>query len=289
MDAHANPQAVLVMGLPLDLGGNPGASLGCHRLLTAFRVMFASLGTTQAPDRWRPWAEHARVQALPYRLDHTYATWAAETGAAAVRALRAKEFPVLLGGNHLAVGAAYASLAEEIDDLYIVSLDAHYDIGDGTPAQELSHANFWSHVIPKPLLGRVRWIGPRRKPPADELHLSAVQASEWRSLGAETIVDSLGLSGKQVVLDIDLDVLDASVFPAAVSRTPAGPDVLELLALVSVIARRCQVRAVGVTEYNGLLDDALCTCEAVARAVTLHALDAILPAKPRADDGPTRS
>jgi arginase family enzyme len=280
MSAQVCVQGLRVMGVPLDIGGNPGAGLGATRLLRVFHRRFERLRTGDCPERWRGWADRADIRDVAYTLDTNFETWRARVDDEVQDALASDLFPSFVGGNHLAVGTAMVSLLEAIPDAVVVSLDAHFDldpVGGATGAMD--HSNFWSRLLDRPG-SRVRWIGSRGDPPATEPGVLHVSAARLRERGIERAVEDLGVRDRPVLLDIDLDVLDPSTFPALVSRAAGGPDWLEVSGLIRHLARTARIQAIGISEYNPLLDDRFDTCLGSAADLLLHALDAVLPKSP---------
>jgi len=269
-----------VFGLPLDLGGNPGSSLGAGRLLRVFQQRFGRLRTGDCPGRWRYWSDHAEVAELAYTLESTFETWRTIVDREVRDALREGRFPAFFGGNHLAVGTAMSSVLDVIPDAVVVSLDAHFDLGPADRSTTaMDHSNFWPWLVRRPE-DQVCWAGTRGDPPDGYDHVRHVSAARLRERGIEWAVEELDVLGRQVLLDIDLDVLDPSAFPALVSRTAGGPDWLEVSGLVRRLARVARVRAFGLSEYNALLDDGLDSCLTSASDLALQVLDAVLPEVP---------
>lgn len=277
---RASYRGLRVFALPFDLGGNPGASLGAEALARVLSRRFELLDRGTAPARWRPWAGHTGVELRPYGVEDVFADWASELGRDAEVAIEASVLPVFVGGNHLAVCAAWHALARLMPKVLFVTLDAHHDLGGGTPPGIPRHSDHWLTVFGADPVERVRWAGTRGLPPEGFGDVRSICAREWRERGAAGVVERLGLAGREVVLDIDLDVLDPSVFPALVSREPGGLGWLEVAELIRAVSNTCPVRAIGMSEYNPLLDDRLDTCLDSAFRLLLEALDAALPAAP---------
>jgi agmatinase len=200
------------------------------------------------------------------------------------RALADGAFPVLVGGNHLSLAPAFGALLAHDASLQIISLDAHHDLGPAAPGTPRDHGNFWVTAFDEPMLDRIAWVGARRPPLQEAGTVRWVSAAEWRQQGPDAVLSRLDIRGAQVILDVDLDVLDGSSFPATVSRRAGGPDWLEVASLISTIASECTVRAVGISEYNSLLDDAQRGSLNSAGDLLLHTLNAVLPPAPAPND-----
>lgn len=77
----------------------------------------------------------------------------------------------------------------------------------------------------------------------DDPHATGTRAATW--------ADRLD---RPMWLHVDLDVLDPSVFPAVTYPQPAGPDLNQLAALLSPLARSPALRGVSVADFRPDLD-----------------------------------
>jgi len=260
MSSDSSFTAVAVVSLPFDLGGNPGSSLGAERVARVFEQRFGHLERDPASARWADWAGRAGVRRHPYGLDDTWSRWAERVERDTAELVRTGVLPVLVGGNHAALAPAYAAVFDAHPGLRVVSLDAHFDRElDPDGPRERSHANFWDWAVPRDLAAAVCWAGVRPASPPPRESVTYVTSLGWARLTPEEVVARLGVAGRPIVIDLDLDVIDASAFPATVSRAAGGPSWCEVACLVEVLARSCNVCAVGFSEYNPLLDDPLTT------------------------------
>src|SRR5438874_597316 len=98
------------------------------------------------PTRSRAYQRHVRVEELELTTLPDVATWREQAAASARRALRAGDFLLWLGGNHLSALPVYEELAG-LGDALVVQFDAHLDLYNLSGVTEtLSHGNFLRHA-----------------------------------------------------------------------------------------------------------------------------------------------
>lgn len=176
--------------------------------------------------------------------------------------------PVFIGGDHAVSFPLVDCYLRHYPDLVLLHLDAHNDLFY-TEQVEFNHAGPIHGLLAHSGLGKVlsmglRTVGDPRTGPFRRMQASGVLEQRVRlySLGAlkrwlqdpnafaAHLREAIGV-GTPCYLTIDLDVLSADCIAGQLS-TPAGPglDWHELLDLVVLLLRHCEVIACDVVEFN---------------------------------------
>src|SRR3954447_674092 len=104
---------------PFALFGSPGAAQGAELLADALREMLDDNRREQRPTRSRAYQPHVRVKELPFAELPDYAAWRDRARKAARQALKAGDFLLWVGGNHLSVLPVYEELGTATDTLVV--------------------------------------------------------------------------------------------------------------------------------------------------------------------------
>jgi agmatinase len=173
------------------------------------------------------------------------------------RVVRAKKFPVLLGGEHsITLGAARA-LKKKVPRISFLQLDAHADLRASYEGTPFSHACIGRRLAE---LGPLVQVGIRSLTREENLYIKrgAVKTFFWHRLEEiphweEEVLRSLA---QEVYVTIDLDVLDPAIMPATGTPEPGGLSWKALTALLRRVAREKTVvgfDAVELTPIPGLV------------------------------------
>jgi arginase family enzyme len=219
---------------PFDLFGSAGAARGVELLADALRELRADNKRERVPTRARAYEGKLDIREVSFKKLEDYQTWRHRGRQAVRRVLDKGDFLFWLTGNHLGTLPVYDELGA---DTLVVQFDAHldvYNLSDCTP--ELSHGNFLLHCAGP--LPRLLNIGNRELLLPEEYvgkyYRGAIPAESL----AVNVQPALGLlrqaskAAKRVVIDIDCDVLDPSVFPAVTQPSPFGLGGQQLLQLI---------------------------------------------------------
>ena len=122
-----SPPRTLAVFLPFALFGSPGTQQGAELLADALREMLADNRRERRPTRSRSYQPHVRVRELPFATPADYAAWLPRARRTARQALKAGDFLLWVGGNHLSVLPVYEELGAAGDTL-VVQFDAHLDL-----------------------------------------------------------------------------------------------------------------------------------------------------------------
>jgi formiminoglutamase len=93
---------------------------------------------------------------------------------------------------------------------------------------------------------------------AEDNGITVIDRAMMRSQSIEKIVsESLaiaGANGREIYVDVDVDVCDRSVAPACPASIPGGITADELRNAVRLVAKDHRVRAIDITEIDAALD-----------------------------------
>jgi agmatinase len=167
------------------------------------------------------------------------------------RAVRARKFPVLIGGEHsISLGAARV-LKKKHPRVSFLQLDAHADLRESYQGTSFSHACVGRQLS---RLGPLVQVGIRSLTREESLYIKKgkVKTFFWHGLAnnpswEEEVVQSLS---PEVYVTIDLDVLDPAVMPATGTPEPGGLNWKSLTGLLRRVAREKKVVGFDVVELT---------------------------------------
>jgi agmatinase len=135
---------------------------------------------------------------------------------------------IMLGGEHLATLPAIEATLEAYPDLCVIHLDAHADLRDEYLGVSLSHATVMRRIWERVGDGRIWQFGIRS---GERFEFEfARKHNRLTSFVLDGIEDSLPDIGERpVYLTLDLDVLDASVFPGTGTPEHGGVSFKDLI------------------------------------------------------------
>ena len=228
-----------VIVCPFALFGSPGTQAGAELLADALREMLDDVRREKRPTRGRAYQRHVQIEELDFGTIEDVAAWRERAAEAARKALKAGDFLVWLGGNHLSVLPVYEELGT-LENALVVQLDAHldlYNLSDSPP--ELNHGNFLRHTAgPLPALvnvGHCDLFLPAKA--IREYYMETFAASEL-AIDSEPAVHALreaAVSARRVFVDIDCDVFDPAYFPALADPLPFGLSPAVVLRLIEAV------------------------------------------------------
>lgn len=173
------------------------------------------------------------------------------------------QLTLVAGGNNAVTRPAVHALEVALDQIGLITLDAHFDmrdtsqgLGNGNPVRALREDGLPGHNIAQ--LGLASFANSKAM--HDDAiaggHL-VVTISEVRRRGVEEALSAaLGhLAHCQAILvDCDIDVIDRSQLPAAPGARPGGMAVEDFFAAVRRLAAEPRVRIIDLTEWDPPLD-----------------------------------
>ena len=279
-----NHPTLRLIGAPTDIGaGTRGASMGPEALraanlveaLTARGLDVVDGGNLGGPPN--PWLPpHEGYRHLPEVL-----AWNVAVRDAMTHALRAGEFPMLLGGDHcLAIGsiAAVAGHCRRTGKrLRVLWLDAHADFNTsaitpsgnihGMPVATLFGFGAGALVNladPAPALSRdeLVQIGIRSVDEDEKrfVHEQGLEVFDMRSIdemGMRTVMQQ-ALHGvdddTHIHVSFDVDFLDAELAPGVGTAVPGGPTYREAHLCMEMTADTGRLASLDIMELNPALD-----------------------------------
>lgn len=198
----------------------------------------------------------------------------------AVAQLRA-ELVIALGGDNAAtVPTALGRWGSEIESAGLITLDAHYDLRDGTsngsPVRRLLEAGLdGSRVVQigiEPLANSLAYAERAR-----EAGITVITRDELRSRSMDEVMaqalEIAGAAGGPIHVDLDVDVCDRSVTPGCPASVPGGVSAIELRTAARLAAAHPAVSSIDLVEVDAAADApdertvrlvALCVLEAIA-------------------------
>jgi len=180
----------------------------------------------------------------------------------AVAAQAHRALTVLIGGNNAVTRPGVHGLG--LDRVGLLTLDAHFDLRDTD--QGLTNGNPVQALLDDGLDGRrISQIGLapfantlRAHEKANGAGIAVFTAADCRREGMAAIVarelDRLAALCDAVYVDVDIDVIDRSQWPASPGARPGGVPLQEVLEATRVIGAHSAVRAVDLTEYDPSLE-----------------------------------
>jgi agmatinase len=207
---------------PFDQLGGAGTGAGAQLLGDAVREILDDTAEETRPCRADCLRGKVEVREFAFDTLAKLADWR-KTGRGAVRkALKAGEFLVWLGGNHLSV----LPVLEELRDTLVVQFDAHLDVYSfHDNIKELSHGNFLKHLDgPRPRLVNVGHRDLFLTPKEVAGTFEAVYSSVDVATDLDRVVSELRAraAGSKVWIDLDCDALDPAAMPAVQQPLPFG-------------------------------------------------------------------
>ena len=171
--------------------------------------------------------------------------------------IKAGKFPVILGGEHSISIGPVAALKENIEDLSVLYLDAHYDLRDELNGSKFNHgcaARRISEIAP------VVEVGTRSLSKEEKEFLNGLsQPPRVTVLNVYDILDDAlwkdrvsRLLSKNVYISIDLDVFDPALMPSVGTPEPGGIGWYEVLELMYTVIMDKNIVGMDVVELRPL-------------------------------------
>lgn len=170
---------------------------------------------------------------------------------------------LVIGGNNAVTRPAALALGLPLDEVGLITLDAHLDMRDLD--QGLSNGNPVRALMKDGLPGKnIAQVGLASFANSAKMHRDALDAGnlvvsmdEVRRDGIRAAIDRAidhVSSCEAVVVDCDIDVIDRSQMPGAPGARPGGMDVADFFWAVRALAGEPRVRVIDLTEWDPPLD-----------------------------------
>ena len=171
----------------------------------------------------------------------------------------------VIGGDHNITFPVVKALKENIEDFWVVHLDAHLDTRDTYRGNKFTHASVMRRVLEIVGENRVISVGYRSYAQGEEI-IPQYSAPFKVFEPLKKFIDEL--NPEKVYLTLDLDVLDPSVFPAVSNPEPGGISFRELME--SILLLKGRLVGFDMVEFNPLAFQG--TYPAVTAALILREL-----------------
>jgi arginase family enzyme len=188
---------------------------------------------------------------------------------------------LFVGGNNAVTRPAVLGLGGSLDEIGLITLDAHFDMRDTKDG--LSNGNPVRALLEDGLPGaNIAQVGLASFANSAAMHKDAVETGnlvitmgDVRRDGIEqAIAHALDHVAHcdALVIDCDIDVIDRSQMPAAPGARPGGMAVTDFFYAVRKLASDPRVRVIDLTEWDPSLDEtdlsALTAARWVAESLT---------------------
>lgn len=168
-----------------------------------------------------------------------------------------------LGGDNSITYSVAAGLFPDLSKIGLITFDAHHDLRDGvsngSPIWRLIQAGLPGENIVQIGLSDFANSGPYDKR-AKDAGITTIHRSELRERKMSDVVaqalEIAGAGGREIYVDIDVDVCDRSVAPACPASVPGGISADELRQAANLVAQDSRVRAIDITEIDVVSDAA---------------------------------
>jgi len=180
--------------------------------------------------------------------------------------VKAKKFPVILGGEHT---ITYGAIKAFERDIGILCFDAHMDLRDECLGSKLSHATFMRRLSEKIKPEHIVEVGVRAFGRdefqfAKEKGIKIFTGEDVRLADSKEIaekVDSALSDFERIYLTLDMDVLDPSYAPAVGNPAPEGMAPSTLLDIIHAVCDH-RVIALDLVEVSPHYDTGLTSFQA---------------------------
>ena len=168
---------------------------------------------------------------------------------------------VALGGDNSITYSVASGLWPDLSNVGLITFDAHHDLRDGhsngSPVWELIQAGLPGKNIVQ--IGIADFANSAQySARAKEHGITVISRADLRTRSIADVVnqalDIAGAGGREIYVDLDVDVCDRSVVPACPAAMPGGISADELRQGAFLLAADKRVRAIDITEIDAALD-----------------------------------
>ena len=173
------------------------------------------------------------------------------------------ELTLLVGGNNAVTRPAVHALGLPLDQVGLVTLDAHFDLrdtsgglGNGNPVRALRTDGLPGSNIAQIGLAPFANSAAMHREAVDGGHL-VVTIGHVRADGIEAAIERALAHVAHcaaIIVDCDIDVIDRSQFPGAPGARPGGMNASDFFAATRLLAADPKVRLIDLTEWDPPLD-----------------------------------
>ena len=168
---------------------------------------------------------------------------------------------VALGGDNSITYSVASALWSDLSNVGLITFDAHHDLRDGfsngSPIWQLIQAGLPGKNIVQ--IGIADFANSSEySARAKENGITVISRAQLRTRSMADVVkvalEIAGAGGREIYLDLDVDVCDRSVVPACPASMPGGRTADEIRQGAFLLASDIRVRAIDITEIDAALD-----------------------------------
>jgi len=193
--------------------------------------------------------------------DPDFADGEAKVAAAVENLLANHKLVMALGGDNSITYSFARGLWRDLSNVGVITFDAHHDLRDGqsngSPIWRLIQAGLPGKNIVQIGISDFANSAAYSKR-AEDNGVTVIDRAMMRSQSIEKIVTGAlaiaGANGREIYVDVDVDVCDRSVAPACPASIPGGITADELRNAVRLVTKDHRVRAIDITEIDAALD-----------------------------------
>ena len=170
---------------------------------------------------------------------------------------------LVVGGNNAVTRPAVHALGLPLDEIGLITLDAHFDLrdtrdglGNGNPVRALREDGLPGRNIAQVGLAPFANAQAMHRDALDGGHLVVTMSEVRRNGIAQAVSTALAHVAhcRAIVVDCDIDVIDRGQFPGAPGARPGGMAAHDFFAAVRMLAASPKVRLIDLTEWDPPLD-----------------------------------
>jgi formiminoglutamase len=185
----------------------------------------------------------------------------ARVAAAVENLLASHKLVMALGGDNSITYSVARGLWKDLSNVGVITFDAHHDLRDGqsngSPIWRLIQAGLpGKNTVQIGISDFANSAAYSKR--AEDNGVTVIDRAMMRSQSIEKIVTGAlaiaGANGREIYVDVDVDVCDRSVAPACPASVPGGITADELRNAVRLVAKDHRVRAIDITEIDAALD-----------------------------------
>ncbi len=238
---------VLPVSYDLTTSYKPGTSLGPKAIIDASKHM--ETYDEETGKEIYKLGIYTAEEIKPVRPDPEEIIKKVEEEVAAI--LKAKKFPVVLGGEHSVTLGPVRAFKKLSKDFSVLQLDAHRDLRDSFQGSRYSHACIAKRIIELTSITQVgirslskEEAGTGYKNIKTFFMKDIIKNKGW----IQEVLDSL--DSNKVYVTIDMDAFDPSIMPSVGTPEPGGMGWHETLSLLKRIGRERHVIGFDVVELS---------------------------------------
>ena len=170
---------------------------------------------------------------------------------------------LVIGGNNAVTWPAVHALGLPLDQVGLITLDAHFDLrettsglGNGNPVRALREDGLPGRNIAQVGLASFANSAAMHRDAIEGGHLVVTMGQVRRDGIAQAVSMAIAHVAhcREIVVDCDIDVIDRGQFPGAPGARPGGLAAHDFFAAVRMLAAFPAVRLIDLTEWDPPLD-----------------------------------